>query len=207
MPCNRPCARKVSACARPWAMPTRRHYWTIRAPGARCWSAWSTANCCCRTPASGVCRFRTRAVAAIIQAAPAFAGDKGFDRALYESQLRRQGLTPAAFEADLAQLAGPAADRVRPCRHGIHVRRPSSISWRRCGSSGATCAWRRSTGRNSRPQAPRTTAAIQAYYDAHKARVHDRRAGARGVPRTEPRRHGESSWPSTTPCSRSATRN
>lgn len=41
------------------------------------------------------------AVAAVIQAAPAFSGENGFDRALYESQLRRQGLTPAAFEADL----------------------------------------------------------------------------------------------------------
>jgi len=40
-------------------------------------------------------------LAAVIQAVPAFAGSAGFDRSLYESQLRRQGLTPTAFESDL----------------------------------------------------------------------------------------------------------
>jgi len=43
------------------------------------------------------------AVAALIQSVPAFSGENGFDRGLYESRLRRQGLTPVQFEDDLRQ--------------------------------------------------------------------------------------------------------
>lgn len=108
------------------------------------------------------------AVAAIIQAEPAFAGEKGFDRALYESQLRRQGLTPAAFEADLRssltlqQIESGLAETA--FMSTAELDSLAALWFERRDLRLATLDWQKFAP----AQAP-DAAAIQAYYDAHKA--------------------------------------
>lgn len=108
------------------------------------------------------------AVAAIIQAEAAFSGDKGFDRALYESQLRRQGLTPAAFEADLRkslalqQIESGLAETA--FMSAAELDRLAALWFERRDLRVATLDWHTFAPK----QAP-DAAAIQTYYDAHKA--------------------------------------
>jgi peptidyl-prolyl cis-trans isomerase D len=107
------------------------------------------------------------AVAAVIQATPAFAAENGFDRALYESQLRRQGLTPAAFEADLRsslalqQLESGLAETA--FMSAAELDELAALWFERRDLRLATLEWQAFA-----PAAPPDDAAIQAYYDAHK---------------------------------------
>jgi peptidyl-prolyl cis-trans isomerase D len=107
-------------------------------------------------------------VAAVIHGVPAFAGDKGFDRALYESQLRRQGLTPAAFEADLRnslmlqQLQAGLAETA--FLSSAELDGLAALWFERRDLRLTTLDWQRFA-----PTSPPDEAAIQAYYDAHKA--------------------------------------
>ncbi|WP_448507251.1 SurA N-terminal domain-containing protein [Immundisolibacter sp.] len=107
------------------------------------------------------------AVAAIIQAESAFAGDKGFDRALYESRLRRQGLTPIAFEADLRkslalqQIEAGLADTA--FLSNAELDGLAAVWFERRDLRVATLDWQAFAP----TQAPEP-AAIQAYYDTHK---------------------------------------
>lgn len=107
-------------------------------------------------------------VAAVIQAAPAFAGENGFDRALYESQLRRQGLTPAAFEADLRsslalqQIESGLAETAFMSETELDAL--AALWFERRDLRLATLDWQQFAP----AQAP-DAAAIQAYYDAHKS--------------------------------------
>ena len=108
------------------------------------------------------------AVAAIIQAESAFAGDKGFDRALYESRLRRQGLTPATFEADLRkslalqQVESGLAETA--FMSTAELDGLAAVWFERRDLRVATLDWQTFAP----TQAPEA-AAIQAYYDTHKA--------------------------------------
>ncbi len=107
------------------------------------------------------------AVAAVIQAAPAFAGENGFDRALYESQLRRQGLTPTAFEADLRdslalqQIESGVAESA--FMSATELDDLAAVWFERRDLRLATLEWQKFT-----PERAPDAAAIQAYYDAHK---------------------------------------
>ena len=108
------------------------------------------------------------AVAAIIQAESAFANEDGFDRALYESQLRRQGLTPTAFEADLrSSLALQQIDSglaETAFMSTAELDRMATLWFERRDLRVATLDWR-----TVAPAQPPDAAAIQTYYDAHKA--------------------------------------
>ncbi len=105
-------------------------------------------------------------VAAVIHAAPAFVGENGFDRTLYESQLRRQGLTPTAFENDLRgsltlqQLQSGLADTA--FMSPAELDHLAALWFERRDLRLATLDWRKFAPGNA-PDAP----AIQAYYDAH----------------------------------------
>lgn len=106
-------------------------------------------------------------LAGVIHAVPAFAGSDGFDRALYESQLRRQGLTPAAFEADLRhslalqQIENGLAETA--FMSDAELDAFAALWFERRDLRVATLDWQRFTT----DTAP-TAAALQAYYDAHK---------------------------------------
>ena len=106
------------------------------------------------------------AVAAVIQAAPAFAGENGFDRALYESQLRRQGLTPTAFENDLRsslalqQLESGLADTAFMSAAELDAAGRTVVRAARPAPGDDRLA-------KIRAGTPPDDAAIQAYYDAH----------------------------------------
>jgi peptidyl-prolyl cis-trans isomerase D len=106
-------------------------------------------------------------LAGVIQAVPAFAGSGGFDRALYESQLRRQGLTPAAFEADLRhslalqQIENGLAETAFVSDAELDAF--AALWFERRDLRVATLDWQRFS-----PDAAPTPAALQAYYDAHK---------------------------------------
>lgn len=106
-------------------------------------------------------------LAGVIQAVPAFAGSGGFDRALYESQLRRQGLTPAAFEADLRhslalqQIENGLAETAFVSNAELDAF--AALWFERRDLRVATLDWQRFTA-----DAAPTPAAQQAYYDTHK---------------------------------------
>ena len=106
-------------------------------------------------------------LAAVIQAAPAFASSGGFDRALYESQLRRQGLTPTAFEAQLRhslalqQLENGLAETAFVSDAELDAL--AALWFERRDLRVATLDWRKFAA-DAAPDA----AAVQAYYDAHK---------------------------------------
>lgn len=108
------------------------------------------------------------AVLAVIQAADAFTGENGFDRARYESVLRRQGLTPAAFEADLKrslalqQIQGGLANSA--FMSDAELDTLAALWFERRDLRLATLDWQHFT-----PTAPPDEAAIKAYFDAHKA--------------------------------------
>ncbi len=108
------------------------------------------------------------AVLAVIQAADAFAGENGFDRARYESVLRRQGLTPAAFEADLKrslalqQIQGGLANSA--FMSDAELDALAALWFERRELRLATLDWQQFT-----PAGPPDEAAIKAYFDAHKA--------------------------------------
>lgn len=106
-------------------------------------------------------------LAGVIQAVPAFANSDGFDRSLYESQLRRQGLTPAAFEADLRrslalqQIENGLAETAFVSDAELDA---FAARWfERRDLRVATLNWQRFTA----DVAP-TLAQMQAYYEAHK---------------------------------------
>ena len=108
------------------------------------------------------------AVLGVIQAADAFAGESGFDRARYESVLRRQGLTPAAFEADLKRSLA-----LQQVQSGLansafisdtDIGRLAALWFERRDLRVATLDWQQFT-----PAAAPDEAAIKAYFDAHKA--------------------------------------
>ena len=108
------------------------------------------------------------AVLTIIQQADAFTGENGFDRARYESALRRQGLTPAAFEADLKrslalqQIQGGVASSA--FMSDAELDTLAALWFERRDLRLATLDWQQFT-----PAAAPDAAAIQAYFDAHKA--------------------------------------
>jgi peptidyl-prolyl cis-trans isomerase D len=108
------------------------------------------------------------ALAAVIQSAPAFAGTTGFDRAVYESHLRRQGLTAAAFEADLRsslalqQTQGGLAETA--FMSDVELDALATLWFERRDLRIATLEWQ-----NFAPTAAPDDAAVQAYFDAHKA--------------------------------------
>ena len=108
------------------------------------------------------------ALAAVIHSAPAFAGTTGFDRAVYESHLRRQGLTAAAFEADLRsslalqQTQGGLAETA--FMSDVELDALAALWFERRDLRIATLEWQ-----NFAPTAAPDDAAVQAYFDAHKA--------------------------------------
>lgn len=107
-------------------------------------------------------------VLAVIQATDAFAGENGFDRARYESVLRRQGLTPAAFEADLKrslalqQIQGGLADSAFISEAELDAL--AALWFERRDLRLATLEWQKFA-----PATAPDDAAIAAYFDAHKA--------------------------------------
>ena len=108
------------------------------------------------------------AVLAVIQAADAFTGENGFDRLRYESVLRRQGLSPAAFEADLKrslalqQIQGGLADSAFISQAELDAL--AALWFERRDLRLATLDWQ-----NFAPTTAPDEAAIKAYFDAHKA--------------------------------------
>ena len=110
-----------------------------------------------------------RAVASLIHSVPAFAGDNGFDRARYESQLRRQGLTPLQFEDDLRQSlalqqleAGLARSAFVPDQE---LTRIASLWFERRDLRVATLDWRDHVA-----EKPPADDVVQTYYEAHQDR-------------------------------------
>ncbi|MFZ5491581.1 MAG: SurA N-terminal domain-containing protein [Pseudomonadota bacterium] len=107
-------------------------------------------------------------VLAVIQATDAFAGENGFDRARYESVLRRQGLTPAAFEADLKrslalqQIQGGLADSAFISEAELDAL--AALWFERRDLRLATLEWQKFA-----PATAPDEAAITAYFNAHKA--------------------------------------
>ncbi|WP_372717302.1 SurA N-terminal domain-containing protein [Immundisolibacter sp.] len=106
-------------------------------------------------------------VAAVIHAAPAFADEQGFDRTRYESQLRRQGLSPTAFENDLReslvlkQVETGLAQTAFMTKAELDLL--AALWFERRDLRLATLSWQKFAP-NQTPGA----AAIQAYYDAHR---------------------------------------
>ncbi|GAB4358928.1 MAG: SurA N-terminal domain-containing protein [Immundisolibacter sp.] len=108
-------------------------------------------------------------VANLVQSVPAFAGDNGFDRARYESQLRRRGLTPLQFEDDLRQSlalqqleAGLARSAFVPDQELTHI---ANLWFERRDLRVATLDWRDYVAKE-----PPADDAVQAYYEAHQDR-------------------------------------
>lgn len=108
------------------------------------------------------------AVLAVIQAADAFTGENGFDRARYESALRRQGLTPAAFEADLKrslalqQIQAGLAESAFMSTAELDAL--AALWFERRDVRLAVLDWQ-----NFKPSSAPDEAAIKAWFDAHKA--------------------------------------
>lgn len=109
-----------------------------------------------------------RAVASLIHSVPAFAGDNGFDRALYESQLR-QGLTPPQFEDDLRQSLA-----LRQLESGLarsafvpeqELTRIAGLWFERRDLRVATLDWR-----DHMAEQPPADDVVQTYYEAHQDR-------------------------------------
>jgi peptidyl-prolyl cis-trans isomerase D len=110
-----------------------------------------------------------QAVASLIHSVPAFAGDNGFDRARYESQLRRQGLTPQQFEDDLRQSlalqqleSGLARSAFVPEQELTRI----AVLWfERRDLRVATLDWR-----DHMAEQPPADNVVQTYYEAHQDR-------------------------------------
>ncbi|HCO42758.1 SurA N-terminal domain-containing protein [Immundisolibacter sp.] len=109
------------------------------------------------------------AVAALIQSVPAFSGENGFDRGLYESRLRRQGLTPVQFEDDLRQSLALQQLEAGLARSAFvapeELERLAALWFERRDLRVTTLDWQEYV-----PDEPPADDVVETYYEAHRER-------------------------------------